>query len=133
MKCHRRKKEKEKKFSRFHKTKASISTPDQRAIEAEADPHKQPIKRQLKAPFPSLSQQLANGPLLPEFNPYHIDPNGPSHYSNFVSYVPTPKPEWKRYKQYTKTDLMDAIEAVRSGMTALQVRGRKDRKGGRMG
>lgn len=62
----------------------------------------------------------ANGPLLPEFNPYHLDPNGQSHYSNFVSYVPTPKPEWKRYKQYTKTDLMDAIEAVRTGMTALQ-------------
>nr|XP_027226028.1 pollen-specific leucine-rich repeat extensin-like protein 2 [Penaeus vannamei] len=68
----------------------------------------------------SKIESLANGPLLPEFNPYHIDPNGPSHYSNFVSYVPTPKPEWKRYKQYTKTDLMDAIEAVRSGMTALQ-------------
>ncbi|KAK7070411.1 hypothetical protein SK128_009920 [Halocaridina rubra] len=67
-----------------------------------------------------FSQQLANGPLLPDFNPYHLDPNGSSHYSNFVSYVPTPKPEWKRYKQYTKTDLMDAIEAVRTGMTALQ-------------
>ncbi|XP_066986310.1 uncharacterized protein [Macrobrachium rosenbergii] len=65
-------------------------------------------------------ESLANGPLLPDFSPYHIDPNGSSHYSNFVSYVPTPKPEWKRYKQYTKTDLMDAIEAVRTGMTALQ-------------
>ncbi|XP_071540261.1 uncharacterized protein [Panulirus ornatus] len=67
-----------------------------------------------------MESPLANGPLLPEFNPYHLDPNGSSHYSNFVSYVPTPKPEWKRYKQYTKTDLMDAIEAVRNGMTALQ-------------
>ncbi|XP_069189653.1 uncharacterized protein [Procambarus clarkii] len=65
-------------------------------------------------------ESLANGPLLPEFNPYHLDPNGSSHYSNFVSYVPTPKPEWKRYKQYTKADLMDAIEAVKNGMTALQ-------------
>lgn len=65
-------------------------------------------------------ESLTNGPLLPEFNPYHLDPNGSSHYSNFVSYVPTPKPEWKRYKQYTKTDLMEAIEAVRTGMTALQ-------------
>ncbi|KAG7155351.1 uncharacterized protein LOC121855124 isoform X2 [Homarus americanus] len=65
-------------------------------------------------------ESLANGPLLPDFNPYHLDPNGSSHYSNFVSYVPTPKPEWKRYKQYTKADLMDAIEAVKNGMTALQ-------------
>lgn len=69
-----------------------------------------------------ISIQLHNGPLLPDFNPYHLDPNGSSHFSNFVSYVPTPKPEWKRYKQYTKTDLMDAIEAVRNGMTALQVK-----------
>ena len=68
--------------------------------------------------FPPV--QLSNG-LLPEFNPYHLEHSAPSHYSNFVSYVPTPKPEWKRYKQYTKTDLMDAIEAVRTGMTALQV------------
>ncbi|KAK8747416.1 hypothetical protein OTU49_016800 [Cherax quadricarinatus] len=66
-------------------------------------------------------ESFTNGPLLPEFNPYHhVDPNGSSHYSNFVSYVPTPKPEWKRYKQYTKADLMDAIEAVKNGMTALQ-------------
>lgn len=62
-----------------------------------------------------------NGPLLPDFSPYHLgDPNGSSHYSNFVSYVPTPKPEWKRYKQYTKADLMEAIDAVKAGMTALQ-------------
>ncbi|MPC16594.1 Protein tramtrack, beta isoform [Portunus trituberculatus] len=65
-------------------------------------------------------ESLANGPLLPDFNPYHLDPNGSSHFSNFVSYVPTPKPEWKRYKQYTKADLMDAIDAVKNGMTALQ-------------
>lgn len=58
---------------------------------------------------------------MPDFHPYHLDPNGSSHFSNFVSYVPTPKPEWKRYKQYTKADLMDAIDAVKNGMTALQV------------
>lgn len=65
-------------------------------------------------------ESLTNGPLLSDFNPYHLDPNGSSHFSNFVSYVPTPKPEWKRYKQYTKADLMDAIDAVKNGMTALQ-------------
>lgn len=30
------------------------------------------------------------------------------------------KPEWKRYKQYTRNDIMAAIEAVRAGMSALQ-------------
>lgn len=37
-----------------------------------------------------------------------------------VSYITTQKPEWKRYKQYTRHDIMSAIEAVRSGMSALQ-------------
>ncbi|CAK9818064.1 Protein tramtrack, beta isoform [Anthophora plagiata] len=37
-----------------------------------------------------------------------------------ANYVPTQKPEWKRYKQYTRNDIMSAIEAVRSGMSALQ-------------
>lgn len=30
------------------------------------------------------------------------------------------KPEWKRYKQYSRTDLSNAIQAVRDGMSALQ-------------
>lgn len=30
------------------------------------------------------------------------------------------KPEWKRYKQYTRQDLTDAIQAVKGGMSALQ-------------
>jgi len=34
--------------------------------------------------------------------------------------VPTQKPEWKRYKQYTRNDIMSAIDAVRNGMSALQ-------------
>ncbi|CAG7717197.1 unnamed protein product [Allacma fusca] len=37
-----------------------------------------------------------------------------------ATYVPTQKPEWKRYKQYTRNDIMAAIEAVRAGMSALQ-------------
>ncbi|XP_076181007.1 uncharacterized protein LOC143153545 isoform X2 [Ptiloglossa arizonensis] len=40
--------------------------------------------------------------------------------SGIVNYVPTQKPEWKRYKQYTRNDIMSAIEAVRAGMSALQ-------------
>jgi hypothetical protein len=34
--------------------------------------------------------------------------------------VPQQKPEWKRYKQYTRNDIMSAIDAVRNGMSALQ-------------
>ncbi|XP_011164365.1 longitudinals lacking protein, isoforms H/M/V [Solenopsis invicta] len=30
-----------------------------------------------------------------------------------------PKPEWKRYKQYTRDDITGAIEAVRGGMSAV--------------
>lgn len=30
------------------------------------------------------------------------------------------KPEWKRYKQYTRQDLSNAIDAVKEGMSALQ-------------
>lgn len=40
--------------------------------------------------------------------------------SGIATYVPTQKPEWKRYKQYTRNDIMSAIEAVRGGMSALQ-------------
>ena len=40
--------------------------------------------------------------------------------SAIANYVPTQKPEWKRYKQYTRHDIMSAIEAVRNGMSALQ-------------
>lgn len=40
---------------------------------------------------------------------------------SFVNYVPVQKqPEWKRYKQYTKEDVLAAIEAVRTGMSAVQ-------------
>lgn len=42
--------------------------------------------------------------------------------SRIASYVPqqNQKPEWKRYKQYTRNDILSAIECVRSGMSALQ-------------
>ena len=39
-----------------------------------------------------------------------------------AGYVPPQhqKPEWKRYKQYTRNDILSAIECVRNGMSALQ-------------
>jgi len=40
--------------------------------------------------------------------------------SGIATYVPQQKPEWKRYKQYTRNDILSAIEAVRTGMSALQ-------------
>ncbi|EZA54232.1 hypothetical protein DMN91_000581 [Ooceraea biroi] len=39
--------------------------------------------------------------------------------SGIANYVPQ-KPEWKRYKQYTRDDIMSAIEAVKGGMSAVQ-------------
>lgn len=41
--------------------------------------------------------------------------------AGLAPYVPPQqKPEWKRYKQYTRSDIMSAIECVRNGMSALQ-------------
>lgn len=42
--------------------------------------------------------------------------------SHIASYVPqqNQKPEWKRYKQYTRNDILAAIECVKNGMSALQ-------------
>ncbi|CAL8079520.1 unnamed protein product [Orchesella dallaii] len=51
--------------------------------------------------------------------PYSTDPED-KHGANLANYVPVQKPEWKRYKQYTRNDIMSAIEAVRQGMSALQ-------------
>ena len=45
-----------------------------------------------------------------------------SYINNYINYAPTPmRPEWKRYKQYSKSDLQQALDAVRGGLTALQV------------
>jgi hypothetical protein len=47
-------------------------------------------------------------------------PNFSGGDSRIASYVPNQKPEWKRYKQYTRSDILSAIECVRTGMSALQ-------------
>merc|ERR1719150_823241 len=38
-----------------------------------------------------------------------------------AGYVPAQRLEWKRYKQYTRNDIMAAIEEVKKGKSALQV------------
>merc|ERR1719210_2296919 len=40
--------------------------------------------------------------------------------SGIANYVPSQRLEWKRYKQYTKDDILAAIEEVKNGMSALQ-------------
>ena len=43
--------------------------------------------------------------------------------SDLANYVPNQRLEWKRYKQYTRNDIMAAIEEVKSGK--LYVVGRR--------
>lgn len=52
----------------------------------------------------------------------HWDPNLPANYmGNYMGFAPSGmRPEWKRYKQYSKSDLQQALDAVKGGMTALQ-------------
>ena len=56
-------------------------------------------------------------------NPYHNDKSpksmsyGGQHdkLEGIAGYVPTQRLEWKRYKQYTRNDIMQAIEEVKKG------------------
>lgn len=57
---------------------------------------------------------------IPSSSPQSFNSDVRSVTSGIATYVPTQKPEWKRYKQYTRNDIMSAIEAVRTGMSALQ-------------
>ncbi|KAI4462726.1 btb domain transcription factor [Holotrichia oblita] len=57
---------------------------------------------------------------VPSSSPQSYSTDMRSISSGIATYVPTQKPEWKRYKQYTRNDIMSAIEAVRNGMSALQ-------------
>ena len=40
--------------------------------------------------------------------------------SGIANYVPSQRLEWKRYKQYTRNDIMSAIEEVKSGKFGLK-------------
>ena len=45
--------------------------------------------------------------------------NGEGKLDNIAGYVPAQRLEWKRYKQYTRNDIMQAIEEVRKGKKKL--------------
>ena len=63
-----------------------------------------------------------DGPLghhkSPKMPPY---PNGGKNggAGDIAGYVPTQRLEWKRYKQYTRSDIMAAIEEVKKGKIIL--------------
>lgn len=57
---------------------------------------------------------------IPSSSPQSFSGDMRSVSSRIATYVPPQKPEWKRYKQYTRDDIMSAIDAVRNGMSALQ-------------
>ncbi len=42
-------------------------------------------------------------------------PGPPGNGGNIANYVPNQRLEWKRYKQYTRNDIMAAIEEVKKG------------------
>jgi hypothetical protein len=50
-----------------------------------------------------------DGNLLQGLSPGGLDKSG------IANYVPSQRLEWKRYKQYTRSDIMSAIEEVKKG------------------
>ena len=72
-------------------------------------------------------EQMKEGlmPIPPGLLPSGPSPGGgekgsPGGSSGIANYVPNQRLEWKRYKQYTRNDIMAAIEEVKQGMSALQ-------------
>lgn len=57
---------------------------------------------------------------VPSSSPQSYSTDMRNNASGIANYVPPQRPEWKRYKQYTRNDILSAIDAVRNGMSALQ-------------
>ena len=60
-----------------------------------------------------------DGPLghhkSPKMPPYPVNGGKNGGAGDIAGYVPTQRLEWKRYKQYTRSDIMAAIEEVKKG------------------
>lgn len=57
---------------------------------------------------------------IPSSSPQSFTNDVRSVSSGIAPYIPMQRPEWKRYKQYSKDEIKAAIDAVRCGMSALQ-------------
>lgn len=89
----------------------------------------EPLRKHMKeevledAPSPYSDQQSTNGedvkPNISASSP--VSHSYPEMTLGIANYVPAQKPEWKRYKQYSRENLNCAIQAVADGnMSALQ-------------
>lgn len=71
--------------------------------------------------FQKVKYEEPHSPYTEKFDDEDNGHNFSGSDSRIASYVPQQqKPEWKRYKQYTRNDITAAIECVRGGMSALQ-------------
>lgn len=71
--------------------------------------------------FQKVKYEEPHSPYTEKFDDEDNGHNYSGGDSRIASYVPQQqKPEWKRYKQYTRSDISSAIECVRNGMSALQ-------------
>ncbi|KAI4503532.1 hypothetical protein M0802_000935 [Mischocyttarus mexicanus] len=66
--------------------------------------------------YDNLEHSSTYGDMMDEENKQPTPPTS----SDMVITHYNQKPEWKRYKQYTREDIKKAIDAVRTGMSALQ-------------
>lgn len=64
-------------------------------------------------PYLQQHQQQQQQAMQAQFHQQHPGPSTSQGNAN-------QKPEWKRYKQYTRNDILSAIQCVKNGMSALQ-------------
>merc|ERR1719278_1886521 len=78
-----------------------------------------------RMPFPHDPRNPYNNDKSPNSQQYAAGAghgnSGNMKLEGIAGYVPAQRLEWKRYKQYTRNDIMAAIEEVKTGKSALQV------------
>lgn len=67
-----------------------------------------------------ISGPMTMSPLDVDYDMAYLNDDIPPAPGMVKTIGPNGKVEWKRYKQYTKDDILAAIEEVKSGMSALQ-------------